>query len=176
MPGAMKSILIDTSSAILLYKAGWLDTTLAHYHLRTGSAAYRELTVPDYPGADLFKRLTAQGRLEVLPATTAPPWISDPGLTSLGAGERECIQHFLAGAGQFILMDDGRGAAYCRDHGIPYVNALLMPRILVRSEPEIGRLNVPRALAQIFHLGRYAPWILDFARHCSDEVLAPFRP
>ncbi|MDJ0666811.1 MAG: hypothetical protein QNJ61_06025 [Desulfobacterales bacterium] len=170
----MKSILIDASSAILLYKSGWLETTVAHYHLRTGSAAYRELAVPGYPGADSFQRITAQGRLEVLP--TSANLAEDHNLASLGAGERECIQHFLAGAGHFILMDDGRGAAYCRDHGIPYVNALLMPRILVRADPEIGRLNVPRAMAQIFRLGRYAPWILDFARHCSDEALAPFRP
>ncbi len=170
----MKSILIDTSSAILLYKSGWLDVTLAHYHLRTGSAAYRELVVPGYPGADSFQQLTAQGRLDVLPVSADP--LADPNLAGLGAGERECIQHFLAGAGRFILMDDGRGAAYCRDHGIPYVNALLMPRILVHAAPEIGRLNAPQAMAQIFRLGRYAPWIWDFARHCRDEVLAPFQP
>ncbi len=174
--GAMKTIIIDTSSAILLYKSGWLDITLTHYHLRTGPAAYRELAVPGYPGADTFQRLGTQGRLEVLPVSAPPPGPSSPELTRLGAGERECIQYFLAGAGQFILMDDGRGAAYCRDHGIPYVNALLMPRILVHAAPEIGRLNAPRAMAQIFRLGRYAPWIWDFARHCSDEVLAPFQP
>jgi hypothetical protein len=174
MAGAMKTILIDTSSAILLYKVGWLDTTLAHYHLRTGSAAYRELVIPGYPGADIFQQLTAQGRLEVLRPGANPS--ADPNLAGLGAGERECIQHFKAGAGHFILMDDGRGAAYCRDHGIPYVNALLMPRILAHADPEIGRLNVPRAMAQIYRQGRYAPWIMDFARHCSEEILAPFRP
>ena len=170
----MKSILIDTSSAILLYKAGWLDTILAHYHLRTGLAAHRELVIPGYPGADVFQQLTVQGRLDVLPVCANSP--ADPNLASLGAGERECIEHFMAGAGHFILMDDGRGAAYCRDRSIPYVNALLMPRILAHADPEIRPRNVSRAMAQIYRLGRYAPWIMEFACHCSDEILVPFRP
>ncbi|MBL0712307.1 MAG: hypothetical protein JJV98_01285 [Desulfosarcina sp.] len=171
----MKSVLIDTSSAILLFKSGWFDATLDHYRLRTGRAAVRELTVPGYPGAAFFQGLVEQGRIDVLPAAAGPE-TRDPDLAGMGPGERECIQHYLTGAGQFILMDDGRGATYCRDNNIPYVNALLMPRILALADPVIARQGVSGAMAQIYRLGRYAPWILDFARDCADEVLTPFRP
>jgi hypothetical protein len=172
----MKPVLIDSSSAILLFKSGWLDATLEHFHFRTGQAAFRELTVPGYPGADRFERLAATGGLEILPALGADPAIADAALSSMGPGERECIQHFLAGSGRFILIDDGRGAAYCRDHRLPYINALLMPRILALADPDIGRPAVAKALAQIYSLGRYAPWVLDHARHCGDAGLKPFLP
>jgi hypothetical protein len=173
----MKSVLIDASSAILLYKAGWLDATLAHYRLQTGQAAARELTVPGYPGAARFRQLTDTRALAIL---DAPPAAAQaPGgaaLTAMGPGERECIQHFLAGAGDFILMDDGRGAAFCRDHSIPYTSALLIPRILSLADPGVGGRDLAAATARIYALGRYAPWVLAYARRCEDADLAPFRP
>jgi hypothetical protein len=172
----MKPVLIDSSSAILLYKSGWLDATLEHFHLRTGQAGCRELTVDGYPGANRFQRLVATGDLEILPSLAATPAGPDAALTGMGPGERECIQHFLAGCGRFILMDDGRGAAYCRDHRLPYINALLIPRILALADPDIGRQTVAKATAKIYSLGRYAPWVLDHARHCGDAGLAPFLP
>lgn len=172
----MKSILIDSSSAILLHKSGWLDATWAKFHLKTGRAVFRELTIPGYPGADRFQRLVAAGEMEVLPLIDTPPGSGDAALNEMGPGERECITLFLAGSGQFILLDDGRGARYCRDHRIPYVNALLIPRILALADPTIGVQAVADAMAQISHLGRYATWVRDYARNCEDTTLAPFLP
>jgi hypothetical protein len=172
----MKSVLIDASSAILLFKSGWLDATLERYRLQTGRAAARELTIPGYPGAARFRELAAARRIEVLPVAAAAADSGDAALNSMGPGERECILHFQSGSGHFILMDDGRGAAYCRDHGIPYTNALLMPRILALADPGIGAQALREATARIYGLGRYAPWVLDYARQCDDAILAPFRP
>lgn len=172
----MKSILIDTSSAILLFKSAWLDAILKHYHLRTGQAASRELTVSGYPGAARFQHLIDKGGIEVLPPIATWSGNKNNALPGMGPGERECIMHYLAGSGQFILLDDGRAAAYCRNNRIPYANSLLVPRILALADPGIGRQAVADAMAQIYSLGRYAPWIRDYAHNCRDTALASFLP
>ena len=171
----MKTILVDSSSAILLYKSGWLNATLDLFVLKTSRAASRELTVPGYPGAARFRHLFERGQIEILPAADAAI-DADEALNALGAGERECIRHFLTGAGSFILLDDGRAASYCRDRKIPYVNALLVPRILALANTSLSAPAVADAMAHIYALGHYAPWIWDHARSCSDAALAPFRP
>lgn len=171
----MKTILVDSSSAILLYKSGWLDATLNHFHLMTPWAASREMTVPGHPGAALFQRLFERGQFHVLPADSADA-NGDDALNAMGAGESACIRHFLGGAGDFILLDDGRAAAYCRARKIPYVNALLMPRILALADDAIGPPAVADAMARIYALGRYARWVWDDARRMNEAALTPFRP
>jgi hypothetical protein len=172
----MKSIIVDSSSAILLYKSGWLDATLNKFHLQSGQAVYRELTIPGYPGAKQFKTLAAAGRIEILPLVEDPPAQGVAGLKAMGPGERECIEHFLAGIGHFILLDDGRAAHYCRDKRLPYINALLIPRILALADPAIGAQTVLDAMALIGRLGRYADGVREYARNCQDAALAPFLP
>ncbi len=171
----MKAILVDSSSAILLYKSGWLDATLDFFLLQTGRAACRELIVPGYPGAARFQHLFEQGQIEILPDADAA-FDADAALNAMGAGERECIRHYLTGAGAFILLDDGRAAAYCRARNIPYINALLVPRILALANEAITAPAVADAMAHIYALGRYAPWVWEYARRVSDAALAPFRP
>ncbi len=171
----MKTILVDSSSAILLYKSGWLNATLDLFVLKTSRAASRELTVPGYPGAARFRHLFERGQIQILPAADAA-FDADEALNARGAGARECIRHYLTGAGAFILLDDGRAAAYCRARNIPYINALLVPRILALANEAITAPAVADAMARIYALGHYAPWIWDHARSCSDTALAPFRP
>ena len=174
----MKSIIVDSSSMILLYKSGWLNTTLDKFHFLIGKTVARELTVPGYPGADRFNHLLAAGRIEVLAPDDkeAPFNCQNTALSKLGPGERECIRHFLAGNGTFILIDDRRGARFCRDRGIPYTNALLMPRILALADPAIDAQAAAQAMARIGHLGRYAGWVRDYAGSCADKILRPFLP
>ncbi len=148
----MKPILVDSSSAILLFKSGWLDAAIDHYLLQTGRAAFRELTVRGYPGADRFRDLFAQGIIHVLPAGARVA--GDSALNAMGAGESECIRHYLTGAGAFILLDDGKAAAYCRARRIPYINALLLPRILALTDEGITARIVADAMARIYALGR----------------------
>ncbi len=172
----MKHVLVDSSSAILLFKSGWLEPLVDYYLLKTGWAAHRELTIPGYPGADLFRQLFEQGKINILPSGTVATIHGDSALNAMGAGESECIRHFLNGAGDFILVDDGRAAAYCRVRQIPYVNALLVPRILALVNEEITYQEIADAMARIYALGRYAPWVWDHARRCGDAALAAFRP
>jgi hypothetical protein len=168
-----KRVLIDTSSAILLYKTGWMAALMESYQVVTGPAAFREMTVAHYPGAEAFARWHREKRL----ALQSPPTV--PGLPGghprLDPGERECIGLYYAGAGAFIVIDDGPGAAFCRRQAIPYVNALLMPRLL---KPDLASRGsaVDAHIQKIFRIGRYAPWVLEYALTCPAENLRFFRP
>ena len=69
-----KSILIDASSAILLFKSGWMAPLMEHYRVETGPAAFREMTVADYRGASAFRQWQQEERLVLHPQ--CPPTVS----------------------------------------------------------------------------------------------------
>ena len=58
-----KCLVIDTSSAILLFKSGWMAALLERYRVVTGPLAFREMTVRGYPGANDFDRWQREGRI-----------------------------------------------------------------------------------------------------------------
>jgi hypothetical protein len=169
-----KTVLIDTSSAILLFKSGWMTHLLRGYRVGTGPAAFREMTVTNYPGAAAFSQWQQQNHL-----TVHPP--CPPGLTTqrdrhrLDPGERGCIDLFYSGAGTFIIIDDGPGAAFCRRETIPYFNALLIPRLL-SPVAAIDGADIEAAIQKIYARGRYAPWVLEYALTCPPEALSFFLP
>ena len=169
-----KTVLIDASSAILLYKSDWMAPLMEQYRVGTGPAAFREMTVPNHPGARSFTRWQREERLVLHPpvgsAAAAPA-----DLNRLDPGERECLHLYFGGAGRFIIIDDGPAAAVCRREAIPYVNALLIPRLLDPT-PALGGSGIDAAIQTIYTRGRYAPWVLEYALTCPPEELAFFRP
>lgn len=175
MSPALKTALIDASSAILLFKADLLDPLLDNYNLVMVPTVYREITPTGYAGAGTFCRAYQRGRFRLVPQSRSeeqPPH-REAWPAALNRGERETIHCFQAGCGDFIIIDDGRGAAYCRASGIPYINALLFPRILYfsrRITKEVSEASMARLRAK----GRYAAWVVDFARRASAEELAGF--
>jgi hypothetical protein len=169
-----KSILIDASSAILLFKSGWMAPLMENYRVGTGPAAFREMTVANYPGASAFLQWQQEERLVLHPQ--CPPELSvRTDRNGLDPGERECISLFLNGSGAFVVIDDGPGAAFCRREAIPYVNALLIPRLLSPASAT-ARVDAEAAMRQIFAIGRYAPWVLEYALTCPLEDLTFFLP
>lgn len=169
-----KHVLIDTSSAILLFKSGWMVPLMKHYRVTTGPVAFREMTVRDYPGAQAFTRWQQENQLALHPRCP-PDQRNETDLRRLDPGERECISLYYSGAGTFIIIDDGPGAAICRREAIPYVNALLIPRLL-STGAATGGSGLETAILQIYANGRYAPWVLDYALTCPPEDLAFFLP
>ena len=169
-----KAVLIDASSAILLFKTNWMVPLLDHYRVGIGPTVYREVTVPHRPGAAAFARWRQERRLALHPrnATTAK---SPARSNRLDPGESECIALYEEGAGKFIIIDDGPAAAFCRRRAIPYVNALLVPRLLV-PRPVRDRAGLQDAVLAIYAEGRYASWVLEYALTCPDENLAFFLP
>jgi len=162
---------IDASSAILLYKAALFEATASAYSLILAPAVYGEIPPPGYPGSSHFSAALRSGTVEVV----------DPGAVrgehvpaaALGEGESGTIGLFSAGVAEFVILDDGPAASYCAREGVPYVNALLVPRLL----HFLGRLDDgerEKKVGEITMIGRYSRRIIDFARRCGREDLAPF--
>jgi len=169
----MKNALIDASSAILLHKAN-LFLEIAHaYHLFMVPTVYKEITVGDRSGADVFRSAGEAGTIRLLPPS-APPKI-DPAMESLHAGEWETIAAYDEQDAHFIIMDDGRGARTCRTKKIPYINALLCPHILYLSGI-IDNSTRRSAFTQLREIGRYAGEVVSYAKRSTRGVLEPFLP
>ena len=101
--------------------------------------------------------------------------IQFPDTSSLDKGERDTIHSFYAGAGDFIIIDDGKGAAYCRDNHIPYINALLFPRIILLTH-SISKAEFDDKVGLITGIGRYSQKIIDYALNCSVDDIELFLP
>ncbi|MEW6670820.1 MAG: hypothetical protein AB1427_03905 [Thermodesulfobacteriota bacterium] len=173
----MKRIVIDASSAILLFKAGLFDDLTGTYQVVLAQSVYEEVSRPGYPGAKSFGRYYIDRRFEVCRvkrSTKISPHRTET-LSALGDGEKDTIRLFLSGEGSFVVIDDGRGAGFCREHRIPYINSLLVARILLLTG------NISEAVFQdkfdmLIRLGRYSRKIIDYALTCPAKEMAIFMP
>lgn len=169
----MKTVLMDASSAILLHKAALLADMLTAFRIRLTASVYEELTRHRRPGARTVARSCRDRRIAVVTPNGAAGPHHLP--ASLHRGERDTLLCFLDGGSDFIIIDDGAGAGYCRREAIPYVNALLCPRLLAaggRLSPDDARW----AMARISDLGHYSAWIKRHADTCHDSALSAFLP
>ncbi len=168
----MKTAVIDASSAILLFKADLLELMAAAFRLCVVPAVVQEITVAGRYGAAEFKAAAAAGLLEAV----APPRADGlPRLAALDKGERDTILAFEQGAADFIIMDDRKGALYCRSRRIPYINALLCPGVL-GAAGYLDENAQSTAFDRVLRLGRYSRWVTDFARACTLRDLRRFLP
>lgn len=170
--GAVKTAVVDASSAILLFKAGLFDRLAATYAVVFPGAVYVELTAEGYPGAAEFRRATERQKVAVRAAPDRPP---PPEAAALHAGEREALLVFLSGTGDFLVLDDRRAARACAALSLPFINALLFPRVLWLS----GRMahgGFRKAAARVAAAGRYGAEIRARAQGLGREALTPFLP
>ena len=172
-----KPVLIDASSAIILFKSRLFDCLLKNYAVCMTPTVYCEITLDGYPGADRFKELHEKHLFKITDsvsvASNRQP--GQPGLPSLGTGERETIQEFLCGRTEFIIVDDGRAGGYCRHRQIPYINALLLPRVLYMADRLSEDLCRSFTEAILSH-GRYSADIIARAERLDKNTLAHFFP
>ncbi len=85
---------------------------------------------------------------------------------SVRKGEGDTILLWLS----FILMDNRKGAAFCRDYEIPYSSAILFPRILALSGHFFPD-ECAEKTEQLIRNGRYSRKIIAYARNCPDREL-----
>jgi len=172
-----KSILIDASSAILLYKSGIFNQLFTIYHVLMAGSVYEEITLRGYPGAEVFEACARDNKCRVLKKedyTKKGAWLQLENL-SLGRGEKDTISLYLEGVGDFIIIDDGKAAGYCKKQQIPYMNALLFARILYLCR-SITEKEFQIQTEKIVRLGRYTHPIIQYAAKCPRDKLDCFLP
>ncbi len=170
----MKKVLIDTSSAILLFKSGLFDDLLDTYKIIVTESVYDELTANYYIGAKEFREYKKTCKMYVQPSFKKEE-LNKIVFPDLDKGERDTIHFFYFGVGDFIIIDDGEGAKYCRDNHIPYINALLFPRILFLTN-SISKTEFNDKAEMIISVGRYSKPIIEYALNCSRDDLEQFLP
>jgi len=161
--------IIDASSAIILYKTGLFPLLLDVYTIVMPVSVFEEITrSSSYPGADDFSEMSKQGRFHIIDTE-----VDDKIPLSLDRGEGDVISLFFNKKGNFIMIDDGAAAACCRNNKLPFINALLFPRILfLRSFINADDYN--DYTQRIIMTGRYSPRIISFARCATEEDLCFF--
>jgi hypothetical protein len=182
--GCVQHVFIDASSAILLYKSDLFDALLNAWQLVMAPAVFREITEPGYPGAAYFKTLgnipsDNTGRIIFQePGPADPALFAHKNFLAMDKGEQETLQLFYDSnggnnTGNFILLDDGRAARFCHARQIPFINALLVPKLFWYA----GRMDQHECLkktARLSALGRYANRIIEIAGRLSRKELAYF--
>ena len=98
---------------------------------------------------------------------------------SLDPGERQTLmlyfQNVCPDKPLFIIMDDAKGARFCFSQKVPFINALLVPKILWFA----GLLNKDDYLdktARVIEKGRYSRTVIEKAKALSSSDLALFIP
>lgn len=171
----MTPVYTDASSAILLEKTNLFQPVSNAFHLVMATSVFSEITRPGYPGAESFKAAEKKDRftLQSPQKHTGSNGLLTPAM--LGKGERDTLDLFLENNRGFILTDDGQAARWCDRHDLPFINALLVPKIFWYA----GLMTEKQGLNKMKHLctiGRYAEKIKAFAFACTSDDLRQFFP
>lgn len=157
-------VLADSSSIILLQKAGLLDIFLQNYQILITSHVYCELTAGGQKGSNELDALLAESIVQSS---------ADNCLAGMGQGESSILRLYLSGVGDFVLLDDKKGAKYCRSHEIPFINALLVPRILFLAGL-INEKDYSSTAELLVQEGYYSTIIIEKAATIRDVELQQF--
>lgn len=164
----MRKIIADSSSMILLYKCGALDFMLNNSCCIIPESVRLELLATGRSGAEFFSSCISDGLFTVVNEVFANTLE-----IKMGAGERDVISLFKSGIGEYVIIDDGKGAAYCRNTGIPYINALLAVKLLfftgIISGEETGKM-----FSWLKENGRYSEAVIQWAEGADAEILSRF--
>ncbi len=163
-----KIAIIDTSSAIILYKAGLHILLTEVYDIVLPESVFAEITACPYDGSREYKQLAAEQKIRIL---NRPHREKRCITTGLDRGENDLIQFFYAGTGNFVIIDDGPAARYCTRQGVPFINALLFP-VILRIARLQGEMFCRRAMEKVIEAGRYSQKIIDYAASCQTADIA----
>ena len=177
----MAEVFADASSIILLEKAGLFDLFLSTYHVCISKTVLDEICNPDYPDAEQFKKYYSQGWFLVTQCglKNQPPYSRlescDNELEKLGNGEKTTIRNYFYENKGFVLVDDGPAAKYCRKYNIPFVNALLVPKLfwyagLVKKNKYIEKTRLLETI------GRYSKSVINKAKALDKKAFTRFYP
>ena len=147
-----------------------LNTLAENYHILIAQTVFKEITIPGQSGYREFIDYHQKNIITVSENNGLEP-VELP----LRGGEMETILLYLKGVGDFIIIDDKKGVDYCKKSKIPFINALLVHKILYFSN-SIEREHYIEKEQDIIQLGRYSPQVLNVAESISQRELSPFMP
>ena len=173
-PSHGRSLVADASSLIYLAKSSLIRPFAQTFSVTVPSLVYQECVQKGYPGSDLIKALQQKGWLCVRPVRED----SFLPLALPEGGEREVITLYYQLAPDGVLIDDGVGVKICRNRGIPFISALLIPSLLF-TRKAIGKREAEESLEKIVKVGRYSQNVIRFARNtlsraCTGNDSSPF--
>lgn len=168
--------LLDASSAIILYKADLHIIVCEMYKAVMSLSVYDEVTGNACPGAKAYQHLLVDKKLTLQRPAIAPSGDGDVSrLLALHKGERDLIQLYNSGYGDFVITDDGDAARYCRREQVPFINALLIPVILSYTDIK-SVAYCQTAFNKVKNTGRYSHWVINLAEKCHSHEMAFFFP
>lgn len=122
----MACLAADTSSLILCHKAGVIRQLCQHFSIFISPVIYDELTAQGHD-SDLFVQLVDDDTLKVL-------HVEEHHASYLTGGERDTVSLYYQETCTGILVDDRQAITLCRNEHIPFINALLVPRVLLARQ------------------------------------------
>jgi hypothetical protein len=136
-----------------------------------------EVTRSGYPGAEFFIDMERRQAVTIVScdgrnAAQCPDALR---LNLLDPGERDTIACQKDGRADFIIIDDGRVSGFCRDNDLPFINALLFPRILFLSG-HFSAAACENKTARVIQCGRYSQRIIASAGTMGLSELKSFLP
>lgn len=169
---------IDASSAILLYKTELFVLCSQHFSLIMETHVYKEVRVPNHPGEKFFESMVQKQRLQV--CRFDPDRLTEISLPeTLDLGERQTLGLYFLNKNSdrysFIIIDDAKAAKFCFRHKVPFINALLVPKVLWFAGILDENDYIDRT-AGIIETGRYSRTIIEKAKALSPSDLALFIP
>lgn len=163
---ALRKVVADSSSIILLQKVRLLKVFLRNYRVIIPCQVYTELTDGGKEGSRELGNLLMKNIVQ------SP---DDKRIEGMGQGESSVIALYFDGAGDFVVLDDKKGAKYCKSREIPFINALLVSRILCLA----GAINgddCEVAAELLVREGYYSDSIIERATAIRDNELQQFMP
>lgn len=121
--------LADSSSLILLYKSGLVDTWISHIRFLITPEILEELSVSHHTGADYFRQRLTKKFILSFQSASRLPFHLDRGEASLLWGYQHLRSRFPT-QNLYLLTDDKDAARYASSQKIPFLNALLVPKLL----------------------------------------------
>ncbi len=154
-------------------KAGFHKEIADSYAILMSDSVFDEITGKGLAGSDEYKQLLLDKKLSICPVLNKKT--TDSRLQKLDRGERDILRLFHKGLGDFVVTDDGAAAKYCLNKNIPFVNSLLLLRLLHHSTI-INDNDYKTGFYSLLNLGRYSNKVKAFAKSCPENELLFFLP
>ncbi len=155
----MKVVVSDTSSLILLSKAGVLEKACGRYEIYIPPSVEAEASSSKlrakYANAVQIHELIRSKALKVRKLTVRKRKMP----ITLGTGEADAIRLFLEIQAQSLLTDDGKAIKVCRMLGIPFIISPNIVFSLYKNE-ELTYSEALQSVEKLRLFGRYSPDII----------------